>query len=159
MSTIKRIAVLVSVFLMLVLSVGIINAQDGGEGDEDGRRGKGRRGHHVLETIAEALDVEPEGLRTELQEEGATLVDIITSNDGDVDEIKALLVTEATEHINQAVEDGKLTQAEADEKLAGLDEHVDELLNGEFECSGKGGPRGNRPPRNQETPAEAGTAS
>lgn len=159
MSTIKRIAVLASVFLMLVLSVGIINAQDGGEGDEDGRRGKGRKGHHVLETIAEALDVEPEALRTELQEENATLADIITSNDGDVDEIKALLVTEATERINQAVEDGKLTQAEADEKLADLDEYVDELLNGEFECGGKSGPRGNRPPRNEEAPAEPGTAS
>lgn len=94
---------------------------------------RGPKGPNAIDIIAEALGLEPQDVFAQLQE-GATLAEVIAANDGNVDEIRAELIANATERINTGLEDGRLTQEEADEKLADLETHIDELLNGEFEA-------------------------
>jgi polyhydroxyalkanoate synthesis regulator phasin len=134
----KRLLIIFSVLaVMMVIGAGIIYAQG-----PDGQRGRGRGrgpgdGGHVIDTIADALELDPTDVATQVQD-GATLAEIIEANDGDLEAIKATLMEGATERINQAVEVGRLTQEEADEKLADLETHIDELLSGEFELRGSG---------------------
>ena len=52
------------------------------------------------------------------------------------------LVAAASEHIDQAVADERLTQQEADEKKAELPERMAEIVNGEFRGPGPGRFRG-----------------
>lgn len=111
----------------------------------EGRPGKGgRRGFGAIGTISEAIGLDAEEIMSTWQE-GGTLADIITANGGDVEAVKAQIVADVTEKINEALAEGKIDQAEADEKLAELEAHVDEQLNSEFEArEGKPGPRGPR---------------
>lgn len=64
--------------------------------------------------------------------EGSTLAEIITENGGDVDAITADIVTAVTEQVNEFVAQGNLTQEQADELLANLEQTVTDLLNGEL---------------------------
>lgn len=145
----QRLLIIFSVFaVMLVVGAGVIYAQ--GPDEATGPcRGRGPGGGHLIDTIAEALELEPADIIEQVQD-GATLAEIIEANGGDVEAIKADLVAAATERINQAIEDGWLTQEEADAKLADLETHIDDMLNGEFEPrSGRGpgrGPRGGNAP-------------
>ena len=99
-----------------------------------------RVGH--LETVAELLDLEVselvEGLR-----DGQSIADLAGDQTSAV--IDAL-VSEATDHINAAVENDRLSQEEADEKLADLDERITDMVNGERPEGGNDrrgpGPRG-----------------
>lgn len=147
----QRLLIIFSVFaVMLVIGAGVIYAQGPADGQGD-CRGRGPGAGHLIDTIAEALEMEPADIIAQVQDE-ATLAEVIEANGGDVEAIKADLVAAATERINQAVEDGWLTQEEADEKLADLETHINDILNGEFEPrSGRGpgrGPRGGNAPDN-----------
>ena len=101
------------------------------------------RGHLDLETAATTLDMTPEELRTALEPEGTTLADVAETQDVDLDTLVAALVEGHEERIAQAVEDGRLTQAEADERLADLEDRVTERVNS-ADLGGRGhhGPRG-----------------
>ncbi|MCI0710178.1 MAG: hypothetical protein L0154_08445 [Chloroflexi bacterium] len=144
----KRVLIILSLLAIMAVSVGMVAAQGPG-----GRGGRGGRGHHhgshLIETIAEALEMEPEDIIEALQaEEGTTLADVIEANGGDVEAIIAAVVEEKTERLNEAVADGRLTQEEADERLAELEERITERLNSEFT------PRGRRAPSTEDVPEE-----
>jgi len=107
------------------------------EATEEGRRGHhGKRGAKA-EAIAEVLGLTVEDLRAARQD-GQTLAEIAGD---DVDTLIAAMVDAMTERINTAVENGRITQEQADEKLAGLEEKVTEKVNAE---PGERGERGNR---------------
>lgn len=83
----------------------------------------------LLTVIAEAAGLDQQGIVTQAME-GQTLLAIAEANGADVDQIVAQVVAADTERINQAVADGSLEQADADQWLAGLEARVKEMLEG-----------------------------
>lgn len=81
----------------------------------------------LLGAIADATGMEQQDIVTQTRE-GQTLLEIATANDADVDEIVAQVVAAETERVNQAVADGSLEQADADQWLADLEARVKALL-------------------------------
>jgi polyhydroxyalkanoate synthesis regulator phasin len=107
--------------------------------------GLGRGGHHGrgldLTAAAEALDISEEDLRTALQADGATLAQVAEDKGVAVDILVQALVTAEQERIAQAVTDGRITQEQADERLADLEQRVTDRVNSSL---GERGPRGHR---------------
>jgi hypothetical protein len=85
----------------------------------------------LLGVIAEMAGVDVKDL---LQEATTppTLADIATAHGLDPDAIIAAAETRITEDIHQAVTDGKITQARADEFLAGLHDRLVDRFNQPF---------------------------
>ncbi|MEM8922981.1 MAG: hypothetical protein AAGD35_05720 [Actinomycetota bacterium] len=113
-------------------------SSENGEREGRGKRGKGGLGQHLTEVTGLTAEQLREGF-----EAGNTLAETIEANGGDVDAVADAIAAQITERMNEAVADGKLTQEEADEKLADLDTKVDERLNaepGERDGRGKRGP-------------------
>jgi len=101
-------------------------------GGPGGRGGPGM-GHGRgpgLEAAAAALGIEASALRTELQA-GKTIAEVAEANDVDVQKVIDAIVAEMSEHLAEAVENGRLTQAEADERSANAEERATALVNGE----------------------------
>lgn len=102
-----------------------------------GRFGHGGPGHHGpghlhgLETAAKYLGMTEASLRTAL-EGGKTLAQVAKDRDKSVDGLIDALVADKRDGIDQAVKDGKLTRAEADEFLSGLKARVTDMVNGRF---------------------------
>ena len=71
-------------------------------------------------------------LRTQLQS-GKTLAQVAKDRNKSVDGLVTALVAEKKARIEQAVKDGHLTRAQADELVAGIKEHVTAMVNGSFE--------------------------
>ena len=115
---------------------------DGGRGGRDGRRGNPILGA-VIEEITSNSDLDGQAIR-EQAEAGATLGEIITTAGLDTNTIIASVTATAAERLAEEVEDGKLTQEEADERLAGLGEGLQNLMDGEFPAGGQRGPRGSQ---------------
>ncbi|HSG79792.1 MAG TPA: hypothetical protein VLD62_09450 [Acidimicrobiia bacterium] len=95
---------------------------------------------------AEVLGLSVEELRDRLLE-GATLAEIAGDRAEDV--VDALMA-DRVERIEAAVADGRITQEEADERLDGLQGHVEDFVNGRFEPEAfrhgrRGGPGGAGP--------------
>ena len=98
--------------------------------------GLGRGGHHGgdrigLETAAETLGLTEDELRTALEPDGTSLADVAADQGVDVDTLVDALVQAQQDRIAQAVEDGRLTQEEADERLTDLEARVTERVNSE----------------------------
>ena len=74
--------------------------------------------------IAEALDITPQEL-SEQRQAGSTLADIAGDQ---VDEVVDALVANAEARIAAKVEAGRITQEQADERLAGLEERITERV-------------------------------
>ncbi|WP_104527989.1 hypothetical protein [Blastococcus saxobsidens] len=111
-----------------------------------GEAGIGRGGHHgggglSLAAAATALDMTEDELRTALEPEGTTLAEVAEAEGVPVGDLVAALVQAREERVTQAVEDGRLTQEEADEVLADVEERVTERVNSEAPARGHG-PRG-----------------
>ncbi len=104
----------------------------GGPG-HGGRGGRGAR----LESVATALGITADELRTEVQA-GKTIAEIATAKGVAVQTVIDALVTEAKTRIAQAVTDGKLTQAEADTKLAAVEQRVTDMVNNPLPVRGPG---------------------
>jgi uncharacterized protein YidB (DUF937 family) len=81
----------------------------------------------IFGAISEAAGVDQGEIAAQARE-GKTLLEIAGENGVDVDELVAQVVAEETERVNQAVADGAMEQADADEWLAGLEVRVDEML-------------------------------
>ena len=112
----------------------------------------GRRGH-LGEALTEVLGIEADELRTALAE-GQTIAEIAEANGVSTDEVIAALVADAQERIDQGVEDGRLTEEEAADKLASATERITAMVNGELE------PRfGHRHHRHGDGPAGAPAGS
>lgn len=94
-----------------------------------------------LETVADVLGMEVEELTAQTRE-GQSIAEIAGDQ---LEAVKAALLERAAEAVNQAVQDGRLTQERADQILGNLSEQVDNLLNKARpecdceECDGMGG--------------------
>lgn len=108
------------------LQQGIQNGfQRGGPGGRGGPgEVRGERGERLAE-LAAAMGMTTEALQAAL-DGGQTLEEIAAANGFD---LQAHALTQAQEHLAQAVADGKLTQEEADAKLAEIQTAIE---NGEF---------------------------
>ena len=102
----------------------------GGHGPDDG----GPFGS--LDTAAAYLGLTEAELRAELA--GKTLAEIATEKGKSVDGLVQTLATAAEKRIDDAVTDGRLTQEQATELKADLDERIESLVNGEFRGHGHG---------------------
>jgi len=85
-------------------------------------------------------------LHTAIQN-GQTIEEIAAEKGVD---LQAFFLTQAKEHLAQAVADGKLTQEEADTKLAEIQAAIESGERPDF--GGRGGPRGRRGPGDQRAP-------
>ena len=103
----------------------------------DGAMGPGAGGHDErLAATAEYLGLDSEGLKSQL-EDGVTIAELAGDDLGD---LIAQQLVPAAEHIGQAVADGRIDQAKADEMLSGLSERITARMNGEMpEGMGQGG--------------------
>jgi hypothetical protein len=111
---------------------------------EPGEGGAGHRGFGRgpgLDAAAEAIGIEASALRDALVS-GQTIAEVAEANGVAVADVVAAMVADAQEHLAQAVADGHLTQEEADERAADLEERITALVNGELEFGFPGGPGG-----------------
>jgi polyhydroxyalkanoate synthesis regulator phasin len=109
----------------------------------------GRGGHHGgpldLAAAATALDMSEDELRTALAADGATPASVAEDRGVAVDDLVAALTDAAETRLAEAVEQGRLTQGEADERLADLAERIAERVDDEFGSGGRGGRHIGRP--------------
>ncbi|MHA7967593.1 hypothetical protein ACX93W_26115 [Paenibacillus sp. CAU 1782] len=110
--------------------------------------GKGASGHHgglkgigSSEEVAEVLGLTTDELKTEVQS-GKTLAAIAAERNVDVQSVVAAIVESKTAKYNEQLSEGKLTQEQYDEKIAGLNEKAETLVNSELK--GKESNRGSR---------------
>ncbi len=103
-----------------------------------GRLGRGHFGHfgHLghfrnLEAAASYLEVTPAEIRQRLAD-GDTLAEIAKAEGKSVDGLVNALVAAATEKIDDAVADGRLTKEQAADLKQDLEERVTALVNGEL---------------------------
>lgn len=105
-----------------------------------GRRGPGFGGRQVhmdvLSNAASYLGLTEAELRDELQSK--TLAEVAKSQGKSVDGLVQQLVAAQTERIDEAVEDGRLTDEQATELGADLRKHMEALVNGELHGPGDG---------------------
>lgn len=111
-------------------------------------RGGGKFGHgpgfhlHGLDAAASYLGLTEAQLRTQLNN-GKTLAQVAKAENKSVDGLVDALVKDANEKIDQAVKDGKLTKAQADEIKQGQRERLTEFVNNgqlRFRSRDRGGP-------------------
>jgi len=89
--------------------------------------GPGFGGH--LTAAGSYLGLSEAELRTQL-ESGKTLADLAKAQGKSVDGLVDALVADEKKELDQAVADGRLTQTQADELLAGAKQRVTDLVNG-----------------------------
>lgn len=122
-----------------------------GRGGHDGPRGghdgpgdrRGGRGGPGLEAAAEALGLTRAELHAELRD-GATLAEIAAEQGVSQQTVIDAMVAELKSHLDEHVAAGKLTQEEADAKLAKATTKITDLVNN------------GRPGRGGDTPADPG---
>lgn len=113
-----------------------------GLGGPDEHRGSGH-GPGLLEPAADYLGLEEDALRDRLFE-GDSLAEIAEGEGKDVDELVEALVTAARERLDEAVEDGRLDDAELEEMAERIRERVEDLVQGELPGRVPHGPWGDR---------------
>lgn len=102
----------------------------GGHGGMGGWGHGGGMGHGAdLQGLADSLGIDLDQLRTDVMG-GKTVAEAAAAQGVSAEDLKAALKTEATEHIDEALADGKIDQAKADELKADLDTRIDDLING-----------------------------
>jgi hypothetical protein len=80
------------------------------------------------EGAAKYLGITTEQLREQLRD-GKSLADVAKARSKSLDGLKAAIKDAATKRLDQAVKDGKLTQAQRDELAKDLDERIDDIVN------------------------------
>ncbi|HWH28753.1 MAG TPA: hypothetical protein VNU26_07280 [Mycobacteriales bacterium] len=98
---------------------------------------RGGPGHHRhggpgrhLAAAAEIIGVAPGTLRAALQS-GQSLAQVAESNGVSREELVAGLVAKAGDHLTEHVENGDITQEQADERLARITDRLEELVDRE----------------------------
>jgi len=115
---------------------------------------RGGRGGPGLDIAAQALGMTAEDLHTALQG-GQTLAQVAEAQGVDVQVVIDAMVAERTNHINDEVASGELTQEEADQKLADLAARVTDAVNNGRPQGGPGGRGGHGPHGPMGDPADA----
>jgi uncharacterized protein (DUF433 family) len=116
---------------LLVLAVGVVGAQDATPEPSAALAGEPGPIRVVLNIVADETGLTPRDILAQMRD-GLTLVDIITANSGDVDQVIVDAIAKLTDQINQAVADGKMTQERADHLLSNLQDVVTRGINGEL---------------------------
>ena len=106
--------------------------------------GGGRHGHHhvgiaAVRQTAEFLGLEPQDVVQALRD-GGTLASVAVANGKTAGELSAYLLAELQEYVQQAVDNGRITQERADEILANAPARINDLINHEGPFFG--GPHG-----------------
>jgi hypothetical protein len=112
----------------------------------------GPRLHHApfghLSAAADYLGLSVPELLEQLTS-GKSLADVAKAEDKSVDGLKKAMVADAKKRLDQAVEAGMLTEAQAKEKLDAIESKIDDIVNGKFPDRGerhfrwRGGPPDN----------------
>ncbi len=95
----------------------------GGFGERGGHMDRG--GFGDPSKLATFLGATPAQLRTELDASGATLATVAQAHGKSRDDLKAFLTDDAKTHLAQEVTDGRITQAQADARLADVTANLD----------------------------------
>ncbi|MCO5318993.1 MAG: hypothetical protein M9942_11205 [Microthrixaceae bacterium] len=109
----------------------LVQVQDEGEENPDTAE-RGRRGHRGgcnLEEAAAAIGIDEAELREAL-DGGQSIAEVAEANGVAVDDVIDSMVAAQTERIEEKVAEGRLTQEEADEKLAELETRTTDRVNG-----------------------------
>jgi ribosomal protein S20 len=93
-----------------------------------------------LDAAAQALNLGVDDLRSKL-EGGATLAQVAQQQGVDVQTVIDAMVKDATAHLDQAVQEGRLTADQANERTANLNDRITRLVN-EGKPKGEGRGRG-----------------
>ncbi|MCZ2828884.1 hypothetical protein O2W14_08580 [Modestobacter sp. VKM Ac-2986] len=109
----------------------------GGHGSHGGHGGPGG-GRPDLGAAASALGMTEEELRTALDVEGTSLADVAGQQGVAVDTVVDALVAAVQADVAEHVQDGDLTQAQADERLADLEARVTERVESDSWGPGRG---------------------
>lgn len=99
----------------------------GALGDGHGRGGRGGPG---LDAAATALGLTADELRTEMQD-GSTIAEVASEKGVDLTTVTDAMLAEKKERLAEAVASGKITQEEADERIASAPERITARVNGE----------------------------
>ena len=112
--------------------------------------------------LATFLGVQPADLRTGLQ--GKSLAAYAQEKGKTRDQLKTFLTQQEKSKLDQAVQAGRLTQAQEDQRLADLGTHLDQMIDRVGPPAGgpgrgPGGPRGGHGPGGQRGPGASTTAT
>jgi hypothetical protein len=138
----KSLVLLIAITAVLAVGVFTVMAQD----DEDTPPfGRGWRGHHgamlgqgvharmmlgegqpMHATIAEALGIDTETLFAELRS-GSTLAEIAEAQGVELQSVYGTVLARAEAHLSALVEAGRITQEQADARLALMQTHITEM--------------------------------
>jgi hypothetical protein len=109
--------------------------------EEFGPRFHGPRAEH-REILSDVLGVTTDDLK-EARDNGESLADVAEANGVETQAVIDALIADLDEHLDLGVEAERLTQEEADERLAEGTERITDMVNGELEPGERGfGPRG-----------------
>ena len=86
--------------------------------------------------LADFLGISQDQLKTELRADNATLASVAQAHGKSRDDLKNFLTTQMKTRLGQAVTAGRLTQAQADQRLAAFTANLDKMI----DRTGKGGP-------------------
>ncbi len=86
-------------------------------------------GWHGLETAAEALGITEDELRTALEADGASLAKVAQDRGVDVQTVVDALAADVRDRVAEAVQEGHLTQEQADQRLADVEQQVTDWVN------------------------------
>jgi hypothetical protein len=89
----------------------------------------GHDGVRGLDAAAKYLGLSESDLRTKL-DNGKSLADVAKDQGKSVDGLIQALVADAKTHLDQAVSDGRLTQAQENQILSQIKEHLSDFVNG-----------------------------
>jgi uncharacterized protein YidB (DUF937 family) len=96
--------------------------------------------------VADLIGIDPAELLVALAD-GQAIAGVAQDNGVEVDSVVDAIVSELRDRLDDAVQNGWLTQEEADERATGLEERVRELVNRELGFPGPRWIRGPFPPR------------
>lgn len=99
------------------------------DGDETDRGRRGHGGRCSLEAVAEAIGIDVDTLQAEL-DAGNSIADVAADNGVDVDVVVDAILDAKEDRLDAKVESGRLTEAEADERLADAETRALERVNG-----------------------------
>ena len=111
------------------------------DGGQRGGKGAGGGMREGLQVVAKTLGITDAELRTELQA-GKSVADVATTKNVSINTLVDAVIAEQTTVLKQAVTDGKLTQAQADQRLALLKTNLPKLFELKGGMGGFGGPGG-----------------
>jgi hypothetical protein len=125
-----------------VLSLGRGLGGPGGHGGGLGGRGGGRE---LLADAAKAIGITEDALKTQLRD-GKTLTAIVKAEGKTLAEVQAAVKKAAVARLDADLKAKTITQAQYDDAVEHLNEHISRLGDAKFGPGGKGGgPRGERP--------------